>query len=109
MAQDGQDVDFYCGDDVQLIFTVVDEAGVALDFTGYTLQWILARKAGDSSILSKTIGSGITVSTNIVTVSLAHTETAPLRNAYWHQLVGTDSGGIVSTLSTGAATVNRRT
>lgn len=116
MSADRQNVTLYSGDDCILAISIVDETGVALNVTGATFVWSLARTAGTPAILTKTSAGGGVVITNATTgavqVTLTHNDTAassvpPFQ--YWHQLVMTDPSGNVSTVTTGYITVRART
>lgn len=80
----------HSGEDIQLAFHVADAAGNALDISGASAQYKIARRAGDAALLTKTAENGITLSGHIATVSL---NTAALASAgvpqigdFWGQL-----------------------
>lgn len=109
MAADHQDAEFYAGDAAELAIELTDEEGAALDLSGASLSWTLARSPfAESSVLSKTSGDGIAVEGSTATVSLTGAETAGLLGDYWHQLVVTDAQGNPSTVATGIITVRKR-
>jgi hypothetical protein len=86
-------ISFYKGEDVTLTVTM----SPATTITGWTLQFTLRKQFGDATALvTKTIGSGITVTdaTNgVFTVSLASADTSGLDlRAYVYDIQRTDSG-----------------
>ncbi len=63
------DFPIHRGDDRVITFTIVDQAGAAVDITAATFKWNISRKAADSvapqglALLNpdKTVGAGITI------------------------------------------------
>lgn len=92
--------DYTCvaGDTLSLAVTVVDEAGAAVDLGGSTLIYVLCSEAG-TEVLRKTSSSGITVSSNVATITIAAGETTSLANQVaYHELQITEPTGNVATL-----------
>lgn len=108
MAAEHQNAELYAGDSAELEIALTDEEGAALDLSGATLAWKLARTPHAAAEVSKASGSGISISGSTATVALDDTETADLLGDYWHQLVVTDASGNVSTLATGTITFRKR-
>ena len=90
-----------------------DDAGAALDLTDATFIWALSKKASDSvapkgtSILSKSIGSGIAVTdvpNGILEITIDPADTDALAGDYYHELQMTQ-GGNISTVLYGQATI----
>lgn len=88
------DSEFFLGEDKTLTFTVTGQ-----NITGWSLSWMLKRKASDTDALAKitkTTADGIALTTplsGICTVSVADTDTDSLRaDIYWHELKRTDAG-----------------
>lgn len=84
------------GEDRALQILVVDEAGVPLNVSGYTLEWNLARNVEDAPLVS--ITSGIAVSDgngtgDLVTVTVGADDTIGLLPGWYrHALWRTDLG-----------------
>lgn len=59
------------GERAELVFSVTDKDGNAADLTDAAAEYRLARRAGDTALLTchSEIGGGITIADNIVTVS----------------------------------------
>lgn len=109
MASDHQNAQLYAGDAAELAIEITDEEGEALDLSGASLSWTLARSPfAESNVISKASGNGILVDGSTATVSLSGAETADLLGDYWHQLVVTDAQGNPSTVATGVLTVRKR-
>jgi hypothetical protein len=98
-----QDIEMFSGDDKSLAVTVYAEDGITpVDITGFTVTWILsARPTGSVAIVTKTVGSGITLTdpgNGVFTVTLADTDTDALLGKYYHQARITDQSGNKSTV-----------
>ena len=104
-----QTVEIFAGDSHTLAFSVVDAAGTAIDLTGATIKWKMARSGVIPAEIIKSIGSGITV-TNAAggqfTVDLTTTDTAPLLGLYYFQALVIDSAGNQSVIAHGDLTLN---
>lgn len=97
---------WFAGEDKMLSFEVLDIDGATpLDVSDDTLEWILRKRVSDADppTLSKTLGSGLTVTgawtntrqtnTQRVLVAIAATDTATLAPwTYAHALKRTDPG-----------------
>lgn len=87
---------WFLGEDKVLEFTVVDSAGAAVNITGWALEWILRSGAGERALLTKTVGSGVTITGGaggVCQVAIADTDTDDLAaGRYWHALRRTDAG-----------------
>ncbi len=105
MARVNQHVRIWAGDAKNLNVTALDDDGGALNLTGGTLTWILRQDARSGPVLlTKTIGSGITVTNaagGLFTVALVEADTQDLAGSYYHECVFEDSGGNPSTILTG--------
>ena len=66
------------GEPVRLSVTVTDKSGTAVDLTGASAVYKIARHAGDTALLTITDANGITLSGNIATVDV---NTADLKNS----------------------------
>ena len=109
MADNVQNFEMHAGDDQDLAFTVKDEAGSAVDITGFTIAWRLATHVTAPMLVSKATGGGITITDAVqgeFTVALAAADTAGLAGVYYHEAELTDGGGDISTIATGHVTLH---
>jgi hypothetical protein len=101
--------DLFSGDDYVLHFTIVDEAGVAVDLSGaQQITFALARKVSVEPLFSKTLGSGVTVTdgpAGKVDVAIDAADTDALKGAYYHEVELRNAAGKRSTVSYGAVTI----
>ncbi len=87
----------FIGEDRTLRFTVVDANDAAVDITGYALEWVMRERPGsDMATLTKTTGSGITITdgpNGLCEVAIADANTLALDpGTYFHTLRRTDDG-----------------
>lgn len=77
------------GEDVIITFgPILNSAGATIDFTGASSATyrVMSSMGGGSSLLSKTIGSGISTPGTSFTVTLSDTDTDGLTaGQYWHE------------------------
>lgn len=105
------DFSFFSGDTQTLKITVNDGATppVAKDLTGATITWGLAKRQGKAPFLTKTIGSGITVTDAVngeLEVAIDPADTADVKGgSYYHELEITDSIGNIATAAYGDVTI----
>lgn len=86
------------GDDQTFDISVTD-AG-AVDLTGASVTWILRRAPGSPAILTKTVGSGITIQDGpggIFRLTLDEADTEALSGLYYHEAEVQESDGVTST------------
>ena len=111
MTSINQDFTMYAGDSKTLTVTVTDGAGAAKNITSATITWKMLEEQGGTVKLTKTVGSGIaltTPSSGIFTVTIAAADTSAfLAGQYYHEAEVTDSGSLVSTVLTGTITLKR--
>lgn len=85
----------YAGEDVSITVNVKDTDGNAEDITGMSFSYKVW-KGSSAAVLTKTTGSGITLTTpasGVLTISMADTDTDALTPAtYKHELKITDDG-----------------
>ena len=111
MADTGQDVTIYGGNDVAIDVTLFDATGAALDVTGATLEWGMAPKAGVDATLRKSTAGGsdeIDVTDapgGLATVHVDAADTAALQGEYRHELRMIDAAGKITTLLTGTLVI----
>jgi len=104
---------WYVGEDKALRFTVLDDAGDAVNISGWSLSWRFKRRMSDAdanALLTKTTADGIALTTpvsGICTVSIADTDTEALGPVSGvHELKRTDAGA-EAILAYGAAELLR--
>lgn len=96
---------WFRGEDKKLQFTLYTSAAqtAIVDASGFALSWKLAIAPGAAALVTKTSGSGISVSgafnadpdlnTQVVEVTIDDTDTDGLSSlAFWHELKRTDAG-----------------
>jgi hypothetical protein len=99
------------GDTLTLSFSLYEADGTtALNLTGVTVRWKLARSVTSAVLISKTNGDGITVGSpatgGTLTVELAALDTHGLYGRYYHEMEVTDLSSNVSTVATGHAVIS---
>lgn len=105
------DFTMYAGDTKVLSVTVLDEAGAAVNITGTTIRWWLAKnakKTGLDVLIKKDTVDGITITDGPAgkfEVTLASSDTEGLKGSYYHE-AEVDDSGTISTVLTGKATIN---
>lgn len=88
MAGITKTITIVAGEDVTITFTAIkNAAGSTIDFTGASSATyrISTAMGGGSTILSKTIGSGISTPGTSFTVSLTDTDTDITPGRYYHE------------------------
>lgn len=108
MTKQNQDFVMWAGDNKLIDVTVVDGDGVAVDITGATIKWVLAKTAGDSALVTKTTGDGITITDAAAgkfRVTLVPADTESLAGVYYHEAEVTDASSQVSTVLIGKVIV----
>lgn len=100
------DISFYSGDSRNLIISVIDENNTEIDLTGAAIEWVLINQG--EIILSKSIGSGITInnaSGGQFAIALTVNDTRKLLGTYPHMARVTTSNGNSSIVLTGTITI----
>jgi len=108
---------WFRGEDKRLQFVIYADASRAevADASGFALSWKLASALGGTALVTKTTGSGISVSgtfnadpalnTQVVEVAVDDTDTDGLTTGtLWHELKRTDAG-LEAVLAHGRATI----
>lgn len=99
----GLDIKAVKNNDIELRFTVTDEAGAAVNLTSATIKWQLKAGIGETALITKTTSSGITITDAAAgkfTVDIANEDTAGLDpGTYKHEAVVVDSSGEAVTLT----------
>jgi len=99
-------IEFFQGEDVTLEFTVEDAAGAAVDVTGWTTTFSIARTAGDA-ILVTAAGAIIDAATGRIDVVLTDTDTDTLSGSYAYDFKRMNAGS-EAVLSYGPVTVRQK-
>jgi hypothetical protein len=102
------------GDTRLIRATFVDEAGGVLSLVGCTIRWWMAKTANGPSLLTKSIGSGVTVvnaaggrfDVRIAPVDTANVVSIPPGD-YYHECEVIDSSGDVATVFAGKLTITK--
>lgn len=93
----------YEGDDFVLVVSIVDEAGAAVDITGFTYEAVVLDSAG---AVSATATASVTnAAGGLVKVSLTDVQTDTLSGRLNWKLTQTDAGSLVRTLLRGYITI----
>lgn len=101
------------GQDVQLPITVVDSSGAAVDLTGASARFAMARDESstpviDSAASPQTASIAITdASGGVLTVTLKDTDLDGLAGDYYYECKVTDSGGNESITTRGWITMDK--
>lgn len=95
------------GDTKTLTIAIRDEAGAAADVSLATAIAYGVFKSDGTAVMSKALGTGISVATSIVTVLLDPEDTAGQAGTYMHELQITMSAGVVYTALQGEMTILR--
>ena len=85
---------YFSGDSLLLQVTVNDSAGNALDLQALGLTeatWVLAKKQGSAPLVTKTLGSGVVITTPPGTdgrldIQIDNADTATLKGTHYHEL-----------------------
>lgn len=98
------------GDTTPIDITLTDdETGAAVDLaTVASITYQMASSvAASAPYVSKSLSDGITVSGNVVTITLAPADTADLGGDYYHELELTFADGTVITPLRGTVSIER--
>lgn len=96
------------GDSKVLAIAIANSAGTPVDVsTAAAISWKLAATPYGTALLTKTLGSGITVSTSTVSVTLTAANTQDLEGVYYQEMQITDASGNVSTVLSGQIAIGR--
>ena len=109
MAERNQDFDLFYGEIHTLVIDVSDKnsEGAALVLTGSTCTWLML--LGSTTILTKTVGSGITLSTTKVgrmSIALSAANCSQTAGTYTHEARVTLADGTIATIFLGSITIH---
>lgn len=109
MSHSTQNFEIHAGDSRDIVVTVTDSQGGAVDLTGAAIAWQLARSADAASpAVFKSLGTGISITdgpNGVFTVTLDSADTEGLTGLYYHEAEVTDTAGNRSTVLSGVATI----
>ena len=110
MSDNIQNFNLHAGDNPSIPVTVKDSADVVVDITAATaIKWNLYRDSRGTALVTKTLGSGITVTSGvggIFTIALVAGDTSALFGYFYHEAELT-LGGNISTVLTGYIQIRR--
>lgn len=95
------DVQMVSGDTKILNITAKTSSGTAINLTGVAIIWSLFPSTGGTALLTKSVGSGISItdpSNGVFQVTLNPTDTASLEGLYQHEAQITDVTNNIQTL-----------
>jgi len=97
----------FTGNDKFLQVTLKDVNEVAINITGWSIEFALRLQKDDVTLISKTVGSGISIDdglNGIFTVSIDDTDTDALaEGSYWYEIKTTNLSGVETTVLNGKA------
>lgn len=103
---------YVAGDTAVLEVTVEKDDGTTKDVTGANVEFALASYTGQESIVTKSVGNGITIvdgPNGRINVRIEDTDTVALGDAngrdYYYEIEVTDDTGDVATVTTGEWTI----
>jgi hypothetical protein len=90
----GDDPVYFSGDALLLQVTVRDSSGSVLDLAAFGLTeatWVLAKKQGAAPLVTKTIGSGVVITTppgndGRLDITIDNADTEALKGDHYHEL-----------------------
>lgn len=106
MTIKNQGFEMWSGDTKVLTITVTDKDGVRVNLTGATIVYKIFD--GGTAVITKSTANGITItdaSGGECQTTLSPSDTSDLDGVYYHECQVTDSSGNVSTIFTGAVTI----
>jgi len=113
-AASNQNASMHSGDDKELVITINDSSGNAIDLSGLvSAKWSCSKKKSDGSfsstpVVSKSLVSGISVTdaaNGELTVTLAQADTKDLSGSFYQELELVDSANKKQTVMTGTLTI----
>lgn len=102
---------WFIGEDRTFRHTVVDDDGDVQPITGWGLEWVLReRPDAGTTILTKTVGSGITITNGtagICSVAIADADTIALNPGDYYYTLRRSDAGYETVLAFGRATLRQ--
>lgn len=105
MAKTNQDFEMYQKTDKIIEFTIRDNNNNPKDLTGSRAFWMLSGGLSGNSRIIKSIGNGITINGNKVSVIIEDIDTADLSGKFNHELRIIDSNDIDEVVAVGSVTI----
>lgn len=103
--------ELHAGDSRTLEVTVTDEdSNVVVDITDCDVFWVVSRVLGSASLLTKQVGTGITVvdaPAGRFDIQLDSDDTQELQGSYYHESRMIDDTGAISTILSGSLTITQ--
>lgn len=111
MAKLGQDFTMWTGEVLELVYTVTNAAGAAVNITGCTVTWgLFASDTSAVSLISKSTTAGnivlTTPASGIYTVSIAAADSAGLSGNYFCRTFVTNTSNVKICVAVGLVTIN---
>jgi hypothetical protein len=97
----------FAGDTKILEITVTDDSNAVINITGVLIRWQLSKTVKDPPLVSKAVGSGITIVNGPAgrfDVLINPADTLALIGSHYHE-VEIDDSGVISTVLTGKVTI----
>ena len=95
------------GTTLSIPITVLDDDDAAVDMTGATIAFTIARNVGDTPAISIAGGTATSdISSNVVTIGISATNTDPLQGTYAFECKATDTSNDVAIIAYGTITFN---
>jgi len=104
------DFEMFSGDSKNLVVTVKDKSEAAVDLTGASISWGLARSEYASADITKSIGSGVTLTNTLngeFEITLDPTDTSGLVGSFYHEAQLIEASGDVSTVLSGKVIITK--
>lgn len=111
MTKLDQNFEYWTGTDKTLDYSITNASSGSQSMVGMTVQFLLTDEPNSPSILRlRTSGSGVTVSSSVVSVVLAASLTAGcnLEGTYYTELSASDTASIADVLAVGYARIHRK-
>ena len=110
MTATGQNFEMHQGDRKQLVVEITDENEAPINLGSYDeITWVAYHPSRKSTVLTKTLSDGITVTdviNGVITIDLLPVDTLNiLPNIYAHECELSDGGTNVSTVFTGSVKI----
>lgn len=104
------DITIIKGDDKNLVVTVTDDNGDAIDITGYTIFFTAKTNQDDidaNAVISKDVTSHTSPSEGISTIALASSDTDVTAGRYWYDIQIKDTSGKITSTSPYTLTITQ--
>ena len=104
MTETGQNLEVYQGKDKLIDAIIYDTAGVELDITSCTFEWVVYRPTSGEIVITMAVGSGITIidaPNGLLRSTLVPDDTLTLLGNYNHECELTDATSKIDTVFTG--------